>query len=70
MLLILKSICILFWFCTTAVLTFFSVHCWITKKDLKLGFSQMPATSFDMFIITIIPFVCLYLGYALCELLV
>lgn len=68
--LILKSLLIIFYISFNLLFYFFTIHCWLTRKTLKLGFSEKPASWFDMFIITVLPIGLTFLGYILYELVV
>ena len=37
----------------------FAIHCFINRKTLKLGYSQMPAKTIDFIVIYSIPFILL-----------
>lgn len=63
--LVVKTILIMFWFSFTAIMVLFCIHAWVNRKTLKLGFSEMPASPLDMFFITLIPCLCIFIGYVL-----
>lgn len=37
----------------------FAIYCYIHRKDLKLGYSQMPAKTIDFIVIYTVPFILL-----------
>ena len=56
---IVATICVL----GNLFLYFFTYHCWVNRKELRLGYSRMKATWLDMVFITLMPFLTSFLIY-------
>lgn len=59
MITLIKLIPSLILFILSIFYTMFAIHCYINRKDLKLGYSQMPAKRIDFIVIYTVPLILL-----------
>jgi hypothetical protein len=52
-----------FYLILNTVMYLFAVHCILNRKNLRLGYSQTPATTLDLIIIVAVPIVMTLLVY-------